>query len=119
MSATWIQYKGKRIIYADYRGLKGNELIAALDSEAKLAQEAPGKVLILDDFTGSVADSAFMEYAKKVGKEIVEPKTEKCAILGVEGMKKVLLNAYNWFTGAGTHQRVFDSELAAKEWLVE
>ncbi len=119
MPATWIEYKGKKIIYGDYRKLKGNDLMTALDEEAKLAQGAPGRVLILDDFTGSVADSAFMEHVKKVGKEMVEPKTEKCAILSVEGIKKVLLSAYNWFTGAGARQRVFDSELAAKEWLVE
>ena len=119
MPVTWIEYKGKKIIYGDYRKLKGNELITAVNQEAKLVQETPGNVLILDDFTGCIADSAFMEHAKKIGKEIIEPKTEKCAILGVEGMKKVLLNAYNWFTGAATRQRVFNSEFEAKEWLAE
>jgi len=119
MSATWIEYKGKKIIYGDYRKLRGKELIAAVDAEAKLVQAAPGKVLILDDFTGSVVNSEFMEYAKKVGKELIEAKTEKCAVLGIEGVKNVLLKAYNWFTGATKHQRVFDSEHEAKEWLVE
>lgn len=119
MPVTWIEYKGKRIIYGDYRKLKGTDLITAINQEAKLAQEVPGRVLILDDFTGCIADSAFVEHAKKIGKNIVEPKTEKCAILGVEGVKKVLLNAYNWFTGAGARQRVFTSELEAKEWLVK
>lgn len=119
MPATWIGYKGKKIIYGDYRKLKGKDLMAAIDEEVKLVMAAPEKVLILDDFTGCVVDSACMEYLKKVGKELIEPNTEKCAILGVEGMKNVLLNAYNWFTGAGAHQRLFRSELEAKEWLVQ
>jgi len=119
MSATWIEYKGKKIIYGDYRKLKGKELMAVIDDEVRLALSVKGKVLILDDFTGCVADSAFMEHLKKVGKEIIEPKTEKCAVLGVEGVKNVLLKAYNWFTGAGAHQRLFTSEREAKEWLVE
>lgn len=119
MSVKWIEYKGKKIIHGDYRGLRDKELREALEVEAKLTREAPGRVLILDDFTKSVMDSESMNYLQKIGKEEIEPKTEKCAILGVEGMKKVLLQVYNWFTGAGARQRVFESEQAAKEWLVE
>ncbi len=119
MSVKWIEYKGKKIIHGDYRGLRDNDLRAAFDMEAKLVREAPGRVLILDDFTKSVVDSESMKYIETLGKQEIEPKTEKCAILGVEGMKKLLLQAYNWFTGAGARQRVFDSEQAAKDWLVE
>lgn len=119
MSVAWIEYKGKKIIHSNYRGLRGKELRAAIDLEAKLVREAPGRVLILDDFTKAVVDSECMNYLQKIGKEEIEPKTEKCALLGVEGIKKMLLHAYNWFTGAGAHQRIFNSEQAAKDWLAE
>ncbi len=118
MPVTWIEYKGQKILYGDYRGLHGEALLTAIETEARLVQEARKPVLILDDFTKSAANAEFMARAKALAKAVMEPKTLKCAILGVEGVKKVLLQAYNWFTGAEARQRVFDSELAAKEWLV-
>ena len=119
MSVEWITYKGKQILHNDSRGLRGEGLMAMIELEAKMIAEASSPVLILDDFTGCTVNSAAMERVKQLGREVIEPNTEKNAILGIEGIKLVFLNAYNWFTGAGERQRTFKRLEDAKEWLIE
>lgn len=118
MPVQWITYKGKRILHGDYRGMKGTELLEALKSENALLQQAPGKVLILDDFTGAMADIAAINYLTSVGK-VAEMKTEKAALVGILGLKQWILVTYNRVSGAEDHQRVFSDVDEAKEWLVE
>ena len=58
-----------------------------------------------------------MSYAEEQGKEI-EPRIEKSAMIGIEGIRHILIAAYNRVTGAGSVQKLFDSREEALEWLV-
>lgn len=57
-----------------------------------------------------------MDLAIKYGQEIVHPKLGKGAILGVSGLKRVLLDGYNQFIGGDLEP--FESEEEAKDYLV-
>jgi hypothetical protein len=110
----WIIHKGKKILYADYKGLKTDEeLIANLQLEAKFMKESPEKVLSLADYTGVEGNKRVMAELKRLGKEVLKEKTEKSAVLGVTGLKAVLLIAYNTITRDkvvpfGTEQEALD-----------
>ncbi|MFN8672327.1 MAG: hypothetical protein U0457_09670 [Candidatus Sericytochromatia bacterium] len=119
MPISWIEYKNKKIVYSDYRNQKGEEAIKTLYEERDffLKLKDGDKVLVLSDFRGAYGSNEFMEISKKLGKEVFAPKTIKSAILGIEGVKKVLLKAYVFFTGENL--KPFDSEELAKEWLIE
>jgi hypothetical protein len=119
MSVEWIEHKGKRILYMDHRGCQPEQMIENLELGLKMVQETPPqtKILLLVDIEGSVNDTAVMARLKEVGKE-VEPKTEKEAIVGVHGVRHIMLSAYNRVTGAGKTQRLFDSQDEALDWLV-
>lgn len=119
MSVTWITHKGKRILFNDSSNQASDGIIKMIEEEARFVAGAPGRVLILDDYTNCVADSRAMERTKQLGRDIIEPKTEKVALLGITGIKAVLLSAYNWFTGAGARQRLFRTADEAKDWLVQ
>lgn len=114
----WIEYKGQQILKVDFSGLTQNQGIPLLHREAELMKQVPGKVKTLVDVRNGKAGSEYMKYAKKLGKEVFSVKTEKQAMLGVGATQMVLLRAYNYFTGAGKYQKIFDSELDALEWLV-
>lgn len=116
MGTEWIEHKGKRILYVDYRGLKGAQLIEMAETEAKTIVAAPTKVLVLDDFEGISVDSEFMNRIKQLGKD-AEPKTARCAILGVTGLKEILLRAYNAFTGG--RSQPFRTKAEALDWLAQ
>ncbi len=117
MSVKWIEYKGKKILYADFRGLRNEELIETIELEAKMVAAYPTKVLILDNFEGIRTNPAFVERTKQLGKEVIESKTIKNAVLGITGLKEILLRAYNTFTGGKS--RPFGTEAEALEWLAQ
>ncbi|MFN8578616.1 MAG: hypothetical protein U0354_17450 [Candidatus Sericytochromatia bacterium] len=118
MSTQFINYKGYKIIYSDYRNKSGTDLIKSLYEERDffLNLNDEQKYLKLSDFRGAYTTTEFMSLVKKIGKDTIVPKTHKASILGVEGIKKVLFKAYVLFTGDPSQP--FDSEIEAKEWLI-
>ena len=114
----WIDHKGKKILYVDYRGLKTTkELIQTLDESISEEVASPTKVLVLANFAGSFGSTEFMGHLKQVGKEMM-PKVQKTAVLGITGAKEILLNVYLRFTG-DKNIRTFVTEAKALDWLVE
>lgn len=120
MPVSYIQYKGKTILYVDYRNMTGDqtkEAIAILEEEAREMRTWTQKGLILTDFRNAKASSEYMAHAKKLGKEVFADKIQKSAALGITGVKSILLQAYNAFTKDKIIP--FDTEEEAKEWLIK
>jgi hypothetical protein len=57
-----------------------------------------------------------MKVANELGKK-TEPLNERSAIVGVTGMKSVLLNTYNFFTGGKL--KAYKTEAEAMEYLTK
>ena len=115
MPISWIEYKGKKILYADYRNLKSEDLMLAnLDEELKFYEKTNGKILSLNDYRDTYISKEFMNKVTEAGKKF-KGIHEKSAILGITGIKKILLNSYSVLTGDPT--RSFDEEEKAKEYL--
>jgi hypothetical protein len=119
MPTQWIDFKHKKIIYVDYSNLSGDEMLPVLHELEEEAKKSAEKILILINFTDSFSNANFLEEVKRVGKETTEKKAIKTAIVGVGGLKNLLLKAYNAFTGVGVNQRLFNDIEDAKKWLVE
>lgn len=118
MPVTWIEHKGKKIIHSDYRGYyTQEEMLANLDQLQKVIKETEGNVLILADIRDCNVNSKFMNEIKRVGKELLAARAEKTAILGITGVRKILVRTYNVFSG--DEILAFDDEEKAKEYLVK
>lgn len=120
MPVEWIQHKGKRILYTDHGGLGPEEMIENLEVAAKmtLKEATDTKILSLVNFEGARVNSEYMARLKELGKEVYEPLTEKTAVLGISGIRHILVSAYNRVTGAAATQKLFDNRDEALEWLV-
>ena len=118
MAAEWIVYKGKKIFSINLKGLKAPEILKVQEDAAKLLGQSPAKALILMNSEGAMMNSQTMQRAQALGRDIIEPRTERFAIVGVTGFLMVFMQTYNRFTGAGSKQRLFNTEAEAKEWLV-
>ena len=116
MSVSWIEYKGKEILFIDYRGLGLEESLETLDQAEEVIVGRKDKILILVDTRDAYTSAEFMARLKESGKEIA-PKMEKQAIVGITGLKAILLDAYNRFTGSAL--KPFSIQEEAKEWLVK
>ena len=118
MNVTWIEHKGKRILYANYQGQQPEQMLETARIQAKLMQESPTKVLLLTNMEDSHINHEVMQEIKILGKEIIEAKTERRAIVGISTLQTVFMGAYRFFTRSTVQEKTFDSEEAAKEWLV-
>lgn len=114
MPITVKQHKGKRIIYSDNTGLSTDKCIEHLEQMSKMILESPDKVRLLSNFKDAAVGPEFMARAKELGKQTL-PKTERQAILGIDGLKMMLLKAYVKFTGADI--KVCETEGEALDYL--
>ena len=116
MGAQWIDYKGKKILYVQYTGLKAPEMLGLIKTASEMIVAAKSnQVLSLTDVTDCFVNQEFLDLSKKQS-AITLQYTKKAAIIGIVGLKKVLLNGLNAFT---SNPRVpFDTLQQAKDWLV-
>lgn len=96
MPVKLINHKSKEILLLDYSDCKTlEEMLTVLNDGVDLVRTLPGKGLHLIDITNAYGSRKYMEALKEAGKEVFNEKAGKVAIVGVKGVKKVLLMGYN------------------------
>lgn len=117
MSYYWKTHNGKEIFVPDYSGMStSNEMINLLREACEAMKQRPQKVLMLANFENVCISTAFMQEAQRLGKEVITPRTEKMALIGVKNMQEIFVRAYILFTGQ-KNMRIFKNEKDALDWL--
>ena len=113
---SWITHKGKKILYDDYRNLQADEFPAMINAVLSLTLNSAEKgYLSLVDVRDSYANKETVDAFNNAGKA-VKDIVHKTAVLGITGVKKILLHVVNKLSNVGA--RPFDTMEEAKEWLV-
>jgi hypothetical protein len=115
MALSWIDHGGKRILLNDFRDLSEAEALAQLDEEVRLLESEPGKVRMLVDVTGAPIMLGFVARARALAPRI-EARLERQAVLGITGVKSVLLAGFN-LVSKGVPLQPFPTEAAARDYL--
>ena len=116
MPVSYINHKARKILHVDFQNIKVKDnVLQNLEEMVKFYNEANDKIYLLLDVRGTFTDPEVMDKLKHYGKTVFRGKSEKRAILGVSGIKKILLQAYSTVTG--TKVALFDSEEDAKDYL--
>lgn len=111
-------YKGKEILFIRFSNTKSTEeMLDALEESASFMKDSEHKVLTLVDANGITVGNKFMKRSQELSKEVFEEKREKGAIIGISGIKVLMLKAYNLFSKDKLVP--FSSEEAALEYLVK
>jgi hypothetical protein len=113
MALEWLEERGQKILYVDYRGQSEPQMLEQLERVVVTLRNAGGTPFIVDITNGAVG-SKFMARAKEVGPEL-ERLAPKQAIVGVDGIKAILLKAYNAVVGG--RMRPFPSVADAVAYL--
>jgi hypothetical protein len=105
-------------MYVDYTHCKTVEEMIKVLEEVKREYERTTEIFVaVADFRGNFGSSEFMKRATQLGKELLDNRTKKTAVLGVTGIKKILLNGYNAFV---KNKLVpFDTKEEAFEYLIK
>ena len=118
MSLTYINYKGKKIILIDYTQCKTiQDTLNVLEMVKDEYMKSSENFLALNDFTGAPSNNEYMDKAKKYAKELFDAKTIRNACIGITGIKKILLSAYN--LTVKNKLMPFDTKEEALEFLVK
>lgn len=117
MSSTWIEYRGRKILYSDYRGLTEKQMIENMDHGYKMMHASPGGVLVLVNVLGEFPVKIFMEHFKLSGRTKDARMIAKLAAVGVKkGVMAILLEEMS--ANIGIMIQLFDTEDQAKDWLI-
>jgi hypothetical protein len=111
-----IKYKGKEIIYVNYGGLREPAMIETLNQVEQIILSDNKPHLQLINISDAFATPGYMAAAKIFGKK-TQSLTSKSAIVGITGVKALLLRSYNLVSGGKL--KAFGTEEEAKEYLVQ
>jgi hypothetical protein len=118
MRSRWITHKGERVFFADLSGL-GRHPDAFYEelrqAESVTLQQPEGSLLILTDVRDTVLSSEVMAFAKESSARTAK-LVRKEAIIGISGIRQVLLEAIS--RASGRQFATFDDIEEAKDWLV-
>lgn len=107
------------MLHADYSGLAGKEMAAAIKENQSAIEELGSQgrrdLLVLTDVTGAEIDhtavTAFMKVASAM-----RPFTKASAVVGMGMGQAIMLKVVNSFSAVDTHPA--NSLVEAREWLV-
>ena len=119
MRSKWIEHKGKKIFFQDFSGLLYDT--DALKKElthvqAEVISHPKNSLLVLSDFRDTNINNEIMPILN-TSSAITKDHVHKTAVLGVIGVKRTLADLLKRLTGQAL--KYFDSEEAAKDWLIE
>jgi hypothetical protein len=93
---NYLVHNQKEVLYIDFSSCETkDETIKLLKTSAEYYQKSPHALLTLTNADKAKGSKEFMDLAKVLNKEVFDEKTEKGAIIGVHGLKRVLLQGYN------------------------
>jgi hypothetical protein len=115
---SWILYRKKQILFEDYSGLNGTEMLEVLQASKKIFDSLREPVPVLLDFSRSIISNEFMNEFMRLGGQYVS-LIKKGASIGVDGPKKALSTMYFVYTGQGHKSKICETKDEALEYLVE
>ena len=116
MAHNVITHNGKEVLFINHRGLTGEELFNSFKAANMFMLEQKKKYLIVSDFTDTTGTKELNSYiqgeeSKEVSKYIIAQ-----AIVGLTGVKKMVLRVYNALTGVKSH--MFDTVEEALDFII-
>jgi hypothetical protein len=115
-SYEWIQHKGKNILYMKIASETTEELKERIENiKPVVAKEPPHSILCIADVTNGKFNPEMTQMLKEFTKHN-EPYIKMTALVGVEGLKKIIYNAVLTFTKR-KNLILKDSKQQALDWL--
>lgn len=99
MEVKWKEYKGKKILCADFEGLSTTEdLLGVFHKVKREFDKTSDKILYMANMANTPTDLTFMDEAKRLVKESMGAKSKKTALIVSKPSQKVLAKTFKLFT---------------------
>jgi hypothetical protein len=114
---SWVLHNKKQILFEDYSGLNGKEMLAVLHASNEIFDSLREPVPVLLDFNGATMSNEFMNEFMRRGKQY-GALIRKGASIGVNGPKKALLMMYFTYTRQEHRSKICETTPEALDYLV-
>ena len=112
---AFIKHNGKEILFLDFSNCKPEDVLPVIDEAKKAIRTRPeNSVLTLTNVTNTRFDERVSEQMKQFTTHN-KPYVRAAALVGVEGIKKIILQAVMLFSKRKFH--TFETIESAKNWL--
>ncbi|MDF1549760.1 MAG: STAS/SEC14 domain-containing protein [Bacteroidales bacterium] len=113
--AYWLTYKGKEMLYCDYKSLSDDEIIELIKHiEHLILNSGKNQILKVNDVRGLFVSAEVLAEIKRSSK-ILKPYLKKSAYVGITGAKKFLLEVVNYVSSGNAKPFVERDE--ALDWI--
>ena len=113
----FIHHRGKPILFLDFSHCSTDEVFKTIDEAKQIIRTQPQKsVLTLTDVTNTKYNMETTQAMKELANGN-KPYVKAGAVVGIDGLKKIIYEAVTRFSGRNIP--VFDDVEKAKDWLVE
>ena len=120
MPAKWMDSKGKRILYVDFRKLSSREILLQMKESDDMVVASPTKVLYLGNIEGAAVTREVMGQLRQYADKSIRKRFEKLAVVGVTGVKRVFFDAFvAMLDKSEVEVKSFKTEDDALKWLSE
>ncbi|WP_420315799.1 hypothetical protein [Ekhidna sp.] len=113
---SWLNHNNKRILYADYSGLKGDDLMTVFKKSKQTQINAGKDILLIVNFTNAKANNEIVTALKQAGREL-DADMKKTAVIGLAALHKIFYNGYIRVTGQGHKTKTFNSVEESIDWI--
>lgn len=117
MSLKWIQHNNRKILVVDYRLLTQKQILAQINEAAVVVHSAPHPVRVLSIFINVPIAKKIIDESVELGKKVFSKKTERSAVVGITGLKKIFLKMYCSFSNDAVYP--FDTIDKALQFLTD
>ncbi|WP_109829414.1 hypothetical protein [Reichenbachiella versicolor] len=116
MAIENLQVGGRNILYANFEGMKSeDELLAQAAYTVQTLKVAEGCRFFLANFKEASVNAKFMAHIKKDAKTLLTRYPIVTAIIGIDGLKQILVQGYIRFTGSKL--KIFKTKEEALQYL--
>ena len=117
-STKVINHMGKEIIIQEMINSKHIDENIRVFNETKgiILTKPPKSVLLITDVSGAFFNTQGAEEMKKFS-TIITPHVKASAVVGIEGLKKIILRTL--ISVSGRDIKMFNTQAEAKEWLIK
>ena len=113
----WVDYKGKKVLFNDYTGLTTSDIVfLVMENKRRYDKDTKSDLLLLVDVTDCPFDHTVISAMEDIAKAI-KPRIKKSAVLGVTGLKAIVLKTINRVSDLKIVP--FNSREEALEWLIK
>jgi hypothetical protein len=117
MAHSIVTHNGKDVLFVNHRGLSGDDLFNSYKAVILFLLDQKKGYLAVSDFSDSTGSKELNDYIQSEETKTASKYLTKLGVVGMTGVKKMVLRIYSALTGVNT--KMFDTVEEALDYVTK